>query len=67
MNYTDYVLNKRKGYTMENEKFKRAMKIVLDLEQRDYESNENKIEVYRASSARFELLAKLAEEGFFNE
>ena len=50
----------------DNPKYKKAMEIAEYLENRDWEENENKYEVYRTSAARYELLAKLAEQGLFN-
>lgn len=43
--------------------YEKALKIVKDLEERDYESTENKLEVYQKSSARYELISKLVLEG----
>ncbi len=48
---------------MEKTKFKQAMELAQKLEERDYESTENKLEVYQKSSARYELIAKLVDEG----
>lgn len=48
---------------MEKTKFEKAMELAKKLEERDYESTENKLEVYQKSSARYELISKLALEG----
>ena len=50
----------------ENPKFKKAIKLAEKLENRDWEESEDKLSVYRTSAARYELIAKLAEEGIFN-
>lgn len=48
---------------MNKTNYEKAMKIAENLEERDYELNENKYDVYAKSSARYELISKLVLEG----
>lgn len=48
---------------MNKTNYEKAMKLAKELEERDYESTENKYDVYVKSSARYELITKLILEG----
>lgn len=56
-------LKSEKIASIQKYRFDKAMKLAKELEERDYESTENKLEVYQKSSARYELISKLALEG----